>query len=223
MIYLKSRSHKHLKISMRNNFHESIKLQIEHGINILNRGGVIAFPTETVYGLGVSIGNARAAERIFQIKGRAHTKALPLVISRIEQLQDVAINIPEIVQTLGNAFWPGPLTLILFKSRLVPDVITSGGNTVAVRVSPHPIAIALVEGLGMPITGTSANISGKPSPITADDVETQLGNTVDYVVNGGRCPGGIESTIIDVTKEIPVIIREGAIHRDTICQVCQVI
>jgi len=205
------------------NISSGVQSQIERGVDILKQGGVIAFPTETIYGLGVSIAIPAAADRIYRIKGRAQTKALSLVLSRVSQVDDVALNFPDLARRLADNFWPGPLTLVVFKSKLVPDTITSGGHTVAIRVSPHPVAVAIVDKLGIPITGTSANRSGKPSPVTADQVRDQLGDTVDYIIDGGQCPGGIESTIIDVTKDIPVILREGAIKRDVIKQVCEVI
>ncbi len=120
-------------------------------------------------------------------------------------------------------FWPGPLTLIVYKSNFVPDIFTSGSNTVAVRVSSHPVAIKLVEGLGVPISGTSANISGQPSLKMYKEVKQQLGNLVDIIINGDKCPGGgVESTIVDVTRDIPLIIREGSISRDSILAVCDV-
>jgi L-threonylcarbamoyladenylate synthase len=201
----------------------AVRSQIERGVGILRQGGVVAFPTETVYGLGVSIKIPQAAAGIYRIKGRAEIKALPLVLSHPEQLDEVAVGVPEVARLLGERFWPGPLTLVVNKSTLVPDTITSGGKTVAVRVSPHPIAIALVEGLGVPITGTSANRSGKRSPVTADEVRDQLGDIGElFIIDGGKCPGGIESTIIDVTGDVPVILREGAISRHVIEEVCKV-
>jgi L-threonylcarbamoyladenylate synthase len=115
---------------------------------------------------------------------------------------------------------PGSLTLVLPKADWLPGIITGGGETVAVRIPNHPIPIALINGLGAPIVGTSANLSGQPSPLTADDVHTQLGDSVDLIIDGGRCPGGKESTIVDVSGERPAIIREGAISKEEIEQVC---
>lgn len=205
---------------MTDKFSPEVRKQIERGIEVLKAGGVIAFPTETVYGLGVTISIPTAANNIYKIKGRAQTKALPLVLSRFSQFEEVAVSIPSVALKLAERFWPGPLTLVVNKSKFVPDSITSGGKTIAVRITPHPVAIALIEGLGCPITATSANLSGRPSPVTAEEVSDQLAGSVDYIVNGGRCRGGVESTIIDVTGEIPVILREGAIRRDIILQVC---
>jgi L-threonylcarbamoyladenylate synthase len=195
--------------------------QIKLAVGILKRGGVVAFPTETVYGLGASIKEPRAASRIYDIKGRSLTKALPLVLSKIEQLDEVAMKVPPVAYALAERFWPGALTIIVFKSSLVPDEITCGGKTVAVRVSSHPVAVELVEHLGSPVTGTSANISGKPSPVDHIEVKEQLGCSVDFIIEAGRCPGGIESTIIDITKDIPIILRQGAISRQDIEKVCR--
>ncbi|MFC2036301.1 L-threonylcarbamoyladenylate synthase [Chloroflexota bacterium] len=114
---------------------------------------------------------------------------------------------------------PGALTIVLPKSNSVPDIITAGGTTIAVRIPAHPIPSALIGGLGVPIVGTSANPSGKPSPLTADAVYSQLGNKIDLIIDGGRCPGGRESTVIDVTGETPVVLREGAISREELEQV----
>lgn len=207
---------------MRKDIYPPLYDQIRQAVVILKQGGVIAFPTETVYGLGASIALPEAASRIYQIKGRDQSKALPLMLSDISQINYVADSVPEVAWLLVREFWPGPLTLVVTKSAAVPDLITSGSKTVAIRISSHPVAQAIVEELGAPITGTSANISGKPNPATAEEVRIQLGGKIDFIIDGGKCPGGIESTIIDVTKEVPVILREGAIPRQIIQTVCNV-
>ena len=127
---------------------------------------------------------------------------------------------PQIAWLLARSFLPGALTLVLPKSKSVPDIITAGGTTVAVRVPAHPVPAALVQGLGAPIVGTSANLSGKPSSLTADEVYSQFGDKIDFVIDGGRCLGAKESTIVDVTGEVPVILREGAISRNELKRVC---
>ena len=184
--------------------------QIDKAVEILKQGGVIAFPTETVYGLGASIAVPEAASRIYRIKGRDFNKALPLVLSDNSQVELVASSVPEAARQLIKAFWPGRLTLIVSKSKAVPDTITANRTTVAIRVTSDPVAKSIIRKLGIPITGTSANKSGKPSPATPQAVKDQLGDEVDLIVGGGHC-GGVESTIIDVTKSVPVIVREGAI------------
>ncbi|MDD5039207.1 MAG: L-threonylcarbamoyladenylate synthase, partial [Dehalococcoidales bacterium] len=138
------------------------------------------------------------------------------------EIAAVAESITPLARLLIQCFLPGALTFVLPRSDSVPAFITAGGTTVAIRIPAHPVPIALVKGLGTPVVGTSANLSGKPSPLTAEEVYSQLDNKVDLVIDGGRCPGGRESTIVDVTGGTPVILREGAISREEIEQVCRV-
>lgn len=197
-----------------------IQEQIEKGISILKQGGIVAFPTDTVYGLGAGANNQPAVARVYRVKERPQNIALPLLLANISQIVEVAEPVPPIAWLLANNFLPGALTIVLYKSNSVPDIITAGGKTVAVRLPAHPIPIALAQGLGVPIVGTSANVSGKPSALTADEVYSQFGNKIDLVIDGGRCLGARESTIIDVTGDKPVILREGAISRDELEKVC---
>jgi len=197
-----------------------IQKQVERGISILKQGGLVAFPTDTVYGLGACVNIEQAVERLYQVKKRPRNMALPLLLAHTSQISEVAEPVPEIAWLLARHFLPGALTLVLPKSNSVPDIITAGGMTVAVRIPAHPVPVALAEGLGAPVVGTSANLSGRPSPLTAGEVYSQFGDKVDLVIDGGRCPGGRESTIVDVIGEIPVILREGAISREEIEQVC---
>jgi len=182
---------------------------------------VVAFPTDTVYGLGACADLRRAVERVYQIKERPWSKALPLLLAHVSQISKVAYPVPEIAWLLADNFLPGALTLVLHKSGSVLDIVAGDGVTVAVRVPAHPVPIALIEGLGSPIVGTSANLSGKPSSLTADEVNAQFGNKIDLVIDGGRCPGGKESTVVDVTGETPVILREGAISKEALKRVCR--
>ncbi len=197
-----------------------IQQQVDRGVSILKRGGIIAFPTDTVYGLGACANLHQAVERVYQVKGRPRHMALPLLLAHILQISEVAEPVPPIAWLLAHNFLPGALTIVLHKSNSVPDIITGGGITVAVRIPAHSIPVALADGLGMPIVGTSANLSGKPSVLTADKVYSQFGDKVDLVIDGGRCPGGRESTIVDVTGETPVVLREGAISRKELRRVC---
>jgi len=190
------------------------------GIAILRQGGLVAFPTDTVYGLGVGVNIPQAVERVYQVKGRPVNMALPLLLADISQINEVAESVPSIAWLLAKKFLPGALTMVLPRSKSVPDTITAGSETVAIRIPDHPVPVALVRGLGMPIVGTSANLSGKPSALTAGDVYSQFGDKVDLVIDGGRCPGGRESTIIDVTGKVPVILREGAISERELRRVC---
>ena len=147
--------------------------------------------------------------------------ALPLLLAHTVQINEVAESVPLIAWLLARKFLPGALTIVLHKSNSVLDIITGGGMTVAVRVPAHPIPIALADGLGMPIVGTSANLTGRPSPLTAGEVYSQLGDKIDLIIDGGRCLGGKESTIVDVTGETPVVLREGAISREELKRVCK--
>lgn len=187
-----------------------IQREIEKGVQILQKGGVIAFPTDTVYGLGADAFNTRAVERVYEIKNRPRCQGLPLLVADVEQLTTLVEPIPEIAWFLARRFWPGGLTLVLSRRDSVAAHPASE-PTVAVRVPDHPVCLALIKGLGRPITGTSANVSGQPAALTAEEVEEQLGERIDLVVNGGKCPGAKESTIVDVTREPPTILRQGII------------
>ena len=187
-----------------------LQREIEKGVNILQKGGVIAFPTDTVYGLGADAFNAAAVRRIYQIKTRPKRLQLPLLIADIEQLTVLARPIPQIAQLLARRFWPGGLTLVLPKTVSVPAHVAPG-PTIAVRIPDHPVCMALIRRLGNPIIGTSANISGQPAALTAQEVGQQLGEAIDFIINGGKCTGGKESTVVDVTRESPIILRQGII------------
>ena len=202
------------------NLPPDIQQQVDRGISILKRGGIVAFPTDTVYGLGACASLHQAVERVYQVKERPRNMALPLLLAHTLQISEVAEPVPPIAWRLAHNFLPGALTIVLHKSSSVPDIITGGGITVAVRIPAHPIPVALVDSLGMPIVGTSANLSGKPSALTADEVYSQFGDKIDLVIDGGRCPGGRESTIVDVTGETPVVLREGAISGEELKRVC---
>ena len=197
-----------------------IQSQIENGISVLRQGGIVAFPTDTVYGLGAGAGLPRAIERIYEVKERPRDMALPLLLADVSQVTGLAESVPPVAWTLIHNFWPGALTLVLTKAASVADIIAGGGTTVAVRIPAHPVPVALAKGLGTPIVGTSANVSGQPSPLTAREVHSQFGDRVDLIIDGGRCPGGKESTVVDVTGEIPVVLREGAISREELRRVC---
>ena len=190
--------------------------QLQHAVAILKGGGVVAYPTDTVYGLGADIFNEKAVGRIYQIKQRLIYQPLPILLADKFEMAMMAAAMPEIAWLLAEHFLPGGLTLIVRKSSLVPPWVTAGGDTVAVRIPNHPIALALIRDLGKPLIGTSANLSGLPSPVSTREVRDQLGDKVDFVLDGGRCPGGIESTVVDVTGETPMILREGSVSREEI-------
>jgi len=184
--------------------------EIEKGVRILRKGGVIAFPTDTVYGLGADAFNPTAVERIYEIKNRPKYQQFPLLIADVKQLTALAEPIPEIAWFLARRFWPGGLTLVLSKKDSVPAYLASG-PTIAVRIPNHPVCQALIQHLRNPLIGTSANISGQPAALTAEEVGQQLGGIIDLIINGGQCPGGMESTIVDITHEPPIILRQGTI------------
>jgi len=199
---------------------DASKEQINKGIQILKRGGVIAFPTDTVYGLGADAFNPKAVERIYEIKKRPRHLPLPLLIDDVEQLAVLAAKpLPEIALFLARRFWPGGLTLVVPKSAHLPGYL--GNTNIAVRVPAHSICLALIRAINNPLIGTSANISDKSSVVTAGEVRQQLGNEVDLIIDGGRCPGGGESTVVDVTGGGAVILRHGIIPEEEITQVAQ--
>ena len=199
-----------------------VREQIEDGVSVLKRGGLVAFPTDTVYGLGACFNNLKAVGRIYELKQRPLDMALPLLVADIAQMSEVA-KVSPVALILARRFLPGALTLVLPRAKIVPDIIIGGGETVAVRIPAHPVPIALIRGVGQPIVGTSANITGQPSALTADEVLSQFGDKIDLVIDGGRCPGGVESTIVDITGEVPKLLREGAISRQELEQVCNLI
>jgi L-threonylcarbamoyladenylate synthase len=194
---------------------------VERAIRILKNGGIVAFPTDTIYGLGANAFDEDAVLRIYEAKIRPRNFALTLLLADTSQIKLVAENIPKMAWKLAEKFMPGALTIVLNKSMAVSNMITGEGNTVAVRIPNHPVPIALVKGLGAPITGTSANISGGNNPLTAEDVFKQLRYRIDMIIDGGRCPIGVSSTVLDLTTNPPKIIREGAISRDQIESVCK--
>ena len=198
-----------------------LQKQVEKGISLLRQGGIVAYPTDTVYGLGASMTNRQAVERIYEVKQRPLDMALPLLVADISQIEKLAETLSEVAFKLINAFLPGALTIVLPASSSVPEIITAEETTVAVRIPDHPVPIALIEGIGEPLVGTSANVSGRSSPLTAGEVFEQLGEDVDLIIDDGEpCPG-TASTIVDVTGEVPVILREGAISGEEIEKACQ--
>ncbi len=179
--------------------------------SILRRGGIVAFPTETVYGLGAVVFDEKAVARVFEAKQRPHFDPLIVHINSVEQLGLLAERVPPAAYSLIDRFWPGPLTLILPKTAGVPDLVTAGLPTVAVRMPRHPLALELIRQTGMPIAAPSANTFGHTSPTTALHVEASLGSRVDFVLDGGPCSVGIESTIISFCENLPVLLRPGGI------------
>lgn len=196
--------------------------KIKHAAQLLHAGELVAFPTETVYGLGADARNPTALAKIFAAKGRPADHPLIVHLPDATHLDAWAIDIPAAAHTLAAACWPGPLTLILKRHPAVPDLVTGGQDTVGVRVPNHPVALALLREFGSGIAAPSANKFGRISPTTAAHVQEELGasgeKTVAMILDGGACVVGIESTIIDLTSPTPRILRPGAISADTLRQ-----
>lgn len=184
---------------------------IRKAADILRNGGLVVFPTETVYGLGADGTNAKAVLKIFAVKRRPPDNPLLLHISNIEQLDAVAASVPSAAKRLVDRFWPGPLAIVLPKSESVPYEVTAGLDRVGVRMPGHAIALEFLSACGVPVAAPSANLSGRLSPTCLEDVIEDLDGKVDCIIDGGSCPVGIESTVIDVTGERPIVLRSGAV------------
>lgn len=192
---------------------------VQRAIDLLKAGGVVAFPTDTLYGLGADFSCVEAVKRVIDIKGRPEQMGLPLLLSDEAQLAMVAMDIPEAAWLLARRFWPGALTLVVPRSPNVPDIVTGGRPTVAVRVPGHPVPRALAKGLGRPITGTSANATGQPPAVTSEEVKRSLGSAVDLVIGDSGSPRGLPSTIVDATGPVLRLVRSGAVSLTAIQKV----
>ncbi|MDF2676233.1 MAG: threonylcarbamoyl-AMP synthase [Bacillota bacterium] len=201
-----------VRIEKNNNAQEIIS----EAAKIINDGGLVVFPTETVYGIGADALNDDAVDKIFKAKGRPQDNPLIVHISSMDELNNLVSEIPEKAKKLSEAFWPGPLTLILKKSKIMSDKITAGLDTVAVRYPSNEIALQLIKISGKPIAAPSANTSGKPSPTEASHVIEDLMGKVDMIIDGGSTYIGLESTVIDMTSDIPMILRPGGITKEDV-------
>lgn len=198
---------------------EEDKKKIEAAGDILKQGGLVAFPTETVYGLGADALNPEASKKIYAAKGRPSDNPLIVHISNMKALEKITSEIPEKAKKMAKEFWPGPLTMIFPKSEQVPLETTGGLETVAVRMPNHPIALALIDAGGGYIAAPSANTSGKPSPTKAEHVALDMDGKIPMILDGGAVGIGIESTIVDFSTEIPMILRPGYITPEMIQKV----
>jgi L-threonylcarbamoyladenylate synthase len=194
---------------------------IARAVAILRAGGVLAFPTETFYGLAADAANEEAVEKIFHIKGRGFGSPIALIIAGDRHLRGLVAEIPDTAGVLMRAFWPGPLTLVFKASPKIIPKLTAGTGRIGIRISSHPIAARLAEALDGPITATSANRSGGAENISARDVLQCFGDELDAVIDGGATPGGRGSTFLDVTADPPVALREGAIPGERILDALQ--
>jgi L-threonylcarbamoyladenylate synthase len=182
---------------------------IQHAVDVLRNDGLVAFPTDTVYGLAAPVHNAESIDRLYVVKGRNNTKAIAVLLSDSSQLSQVAVNLNQHTMQAAREFWPGPLTMIVPRHPSLPDILAPL-PTVGVRVPDHPIALALLKATG-PLAVTSANISGARNTMTASQVMKQLKGRVHMIIDGGRTPGGVPSTVIDCTTPELEILRHGPI------------
>ena len=196
---------------------------LARGAAIIKNGGLVAFPTETVYGLGADGLSAEAVTGIFRAKGRPADNPLILHIATPDEAARLVSTVPANARVLMERYWPGPLTLVLHRSPLVPDAVTGGAGTVAIRLPAATVARELIKAAGLPIAAPSANLSGRPSPTTAAAVMADLAGRIDAVIDGGPCVIGVESTVVDCTTPVPTLLRPGGITlemlRDTLGEV----
>lgn len=184
---------------------------LAHAVRIVRAGGLVVYPTETLYGLGADASSPAALRRLATLKGRDAAKPISVLVASRAMLDEVADGVDARAQRLIERFWPGPLTLVLPARHGLPSVLTGGRGTIGVRISSHPLARALVEALGRPLTATSANPGGEPAPVVIDEARRSLGQGIDAWLDGGRLPGGAGSTVLDVTVTPPRVVREGAV------------
>ncbi len=189
---------------------------IEIASKIIKKGGLVAFPTETVYGLGADALNKDAVSKIFIAKGRPADNPLIVHVSSKSQVKKIASKIPTVAKVLIKKFWPGPLTLIFQKREIVPDNVTCNLTTVAIRMPENKVALSLIKKAGTPIAAPSANLSGKPSPTTSKHVIEDLFGKIDAIIDGGKTKIGLESTVLDITKEPAIILRPGGVTKEMI-------
>ena len=185
--------------------------EVNEAGKILKNGGLVGIPTETVYGLAANALDGAAVAKIFAAKGRPQDNPLIVHISRLSQLDDLVAFVPPVVYDLADVFWPGPLTIIMEKSGIIPDEVSAGLSTVAIRMPSHPLARKIIDAAGVPLAAPSANTSGKPSPTTADHVMHDMNGKIDAVLDGGPCGVGVESTVITLCTRKPRILRPGRV------------
>lgn len=183
----------------------------QKAVEVLKAGGLVAFPTESFYGLAVNIMDPAAIQRLFEVKGRGPDQPILLLLGSLSDLEQYAAQVPPSARPLIRRFWPGGLTLIFEAARDLSPLLTAGTGKIGLRLSSHPLATGLAQAFGKPITGTSANLSGMPALSSAQAVLDSLGDQVDLVLDGGQTSGGLGSTILDMTADPPRILREGLI------------
>lgn len=189
---------------------------VQQAASLLRQGKLVALPTETVYGLAADATQEDAVQANYDAKGRPETKPLNVLVDGMAMVETVCRDIPADAYQLAEAFWPGPLTMILWGNSALPSIVPAGGGTQGVRCPNHPDTLAVIKALGRPLACPSANLSGQPSPKSADDVLAQLGGNIDAVLDGGPCSVGVESTILDLTATPYRILRQGGLGREKI-------
>jgi L-threonylcarbamoyladenylate synthase len=189
---------------------------LSYAVEVFLRGGLVAVPTDTVYGLAGNGLDADAVARIYEVKGRPSIKPIILLVADLDVAATVCDGIPGTARLLAEKFWPGPLSLVLPRRDTVPDIVTAGSGTVGVRCPNHPKTLEFLRRVGVPAATPSANISDMPSPTSAQDVLAYFDGTIDCIIDGGRCSLGFESTIIDLTVNPPKILRQGALSKEEI-------
>lgn len=192
---------------------------VQRAADLLKAGQLVALPTETVYGLAANALNAEAVTRIFEVKGRPACNPLIVHVASITMGRRCVADWPAAGQNLAQAFWPGPLTLVLPRAHIIPDVVTAGGQTVGVRWPRHPFIQAVIRTCGFPLAAPSANLSNRVSPTSAEHTRKQLGNRIPLIVDGGQCQIGIESTVLDLSVHPPRLLRPGMVHQESLASV----
>ena len=188
---------------------------LQFAVHVLREGGLVCFPTDTVYGIGAAAGDDVAVRRLFAVKGRPPDKPLPLLLAELADAARVA-DLTPLGKALASRFWPGALTIVMRKSPSYRSLALAGGDSVALRVPDHDLVRRMVRDLGGPVTGTSANRAGAPAPVSAAEVAFQMGEMVELIIDGGRSRERVESMVVDITVMPPVILREGAASREEV-------
>jgi L-threonylcarbamoyladenylate synthase len=189
---------------------------LDRASEIIKKGGVVAVPTETIYGLSANGLDPKAIEKIYEAKGRPETKPISLFVENMTGAENFCRDIPDEAYILANKFWPGPLTMIFKRKSNVPDILTAGGDTVGIRCPDNPLTVKLLELTGLPLTGTSANLSGQPNANDINEVMAYFDGKIEGAVDGGKCGGGVPSTVLDMTRKVPKILRAGGVSKEKI-------
>ncbi len=193
--------------------------RVTEAADVVKKGGMLVFPTRTLYGIGVDAFNQSAVNRIFKVKQRSACKPVSVLVKSIKDITSLAAEVPSAAIKFMNAFWPGNLTIVFAARPDVPSNLTAGTGKIGIRIPEHPVAVSLVAALDCPLTGTSANLSGKPGVDCIEGLPSEIINSVDRVINSGQLKGGIGSTVVDVTTDPPTIIREGEVSEEELSRI----